>query len=690
MKQIIDNAFNNTVLRAVFTALRTCVYSRVSISQSDLERPLRAFETWVNTRGPVWAAERGKLSRLALTRYLAGQPLQEPAGLSLTKDGLPRVLPHSLRVLIRQGDPSAISLSLTLLSLSRGIIGGKPTDLDPITRAWAGSIPWGMETFIRQAVKTCGWRLSLPNWASFHWTTKAGPNGPAIATSFLDWEGLTPQLKSDLATLSPGIEEIFARIQGLADLGLTTALGGCLSGGRDFTRLRKLSVLADREAKSRVFAILDYWSQNALLPLHRAVFRLLEKLEADCTFNQGKGLSLKAPAGHSYHSLDLTSATDRFPVKLQEMLLAEMTSPEYARSWVQTLTNSEFDFIGIPVRYACGQPMGAHSSWPMFTLCHHLVVQFAAYRAGLPLFQFTDYRILGDDIVIAHDRVAAEYREILRELDVPISDTKTHTSKEMFELAKRWVYRDVEVTPFPVQALVETHKKYHLLYEVIQQAKTRGLAFAPNIGEPRSIAMLLSAFGLPERRVEQAVRNYKALLCLPVKASELEEVGHSAFALAQLFNIPFSCNIGLASAGKFLSQLAASVYASEQRRTAERSVQTYVKWTRSVQDALAEFFPQGPVDQAELLDILSKTHPGLALLTQLSEEALDSIGPERIPAHEPLLIWHKLCQMRVAIMPDGKGINPTRSSHLLSGAKATQVRGLVSAWYRHLGGRRPL
>jgi hypothetical protein len=28
--------------------------------------------------------------------------------------------------------------------------------------------------------------------------------------------------------------------------------------------------------------------------------------------------------------------------------------------------------------YQAGQPMGAYSSWPVFSLCHHLVVQIAA------------------------------------------------------------------------------------------------------------------------------------------------------------------------------------------------------------------------------------------------------------------------------------------------------------------------
>lgn len=68
-------------------------------------------------------------------------------------------------------------------------------------------------------------------------------------------------------------------------------------------------------------------------------------------------------------------------------------------------------------------------------LTHHVIVQVAALRSGI--YGFKSYAILGDDVVIADDRVAEEYRKLLDTLDMPISESKTHVSKDTYEFAKR-------------------------------------------------------------------------------------------------------------------------------------------------------------------------------------------------------------------------------------------------------------
>lgn len=51
--------------------------------------------------------------------------------------------------------------------------------------------------------------------------------------------------------------------------------------------LRRLAYFADKEGKSRVIAILDYFSQTVLKGLHSYLFRALRKIPQDMTFNQG-------------------------------------------------------------------------------------------------------------------------------------------------------------------------------------------------------------------------------------------------------------------------------------------------------------------------------------------------------------------------------------------------------------------
>jgi len=49
---------------------------------------------------------------------------------------------------------------------------------------------------------------------------------------------------------------------------------------------RKLTSFSDKEGKTRVIAILDYFSQSVLKPLHLYLFNFLKKIDQDCTFDQ--------------------------------------------------------------------------------------------------------------------------------------------------------------------------------------------------------------------------------------------------------------------------------------------------------------------------------------------------------------------------------------------------------------------
>lgn len=200
--------------------------------------------------------------------------------------------------------------------------------------------------------------------------------------------------------------------------------------------LRRISVIQDKELKNRPICIFDYWSQSALLPLHNSLMELLKKLSTDATFNQDAKL-VPRPSGDSfYYSLDLSSATDRFPVLLQEKILGLLIGEEKAGAWKVIMTNYPAHSTEGPIFYKVGQPMGAYSSWATFTLCHHLIVQLSAKRSGYTGW-FNGYCILGDDIVISNSDVAFHYQEIIKSLGVEISNSKSHVSKDTYEFAKR-------------------------------------------------------------------------------------------------------------------------------------------------------------------------------------------------------------------------------------------------------------
>lgn len=217
-------------------------------------------------------------------------------------------------------------------------------------------------------------------------------------------------------------------------------------------KISRISYFSDKEGKSRVIAIIDYWSQTALKPYHNFYMKLLKGLSRDCTFNHDSYRFLKSLPG-PFHSLDLSNATDRMPMWLQVAIFAHIFGEEKSRAWDRMLTSREFHSKAGLLRYGAGQPMGAYSSWASMAFTHHFIVQYAAYKAGFRK-EFRSYVVLGDDVVIASDIVASAYRTLLQNFDMPFSKAKTHVSKDSWEFAKRWYIRKTEVSGFSMAGLM--------------------------------------------------------------------------------------------------------------------------------------------------------------------------------------------------------------------------------------------
>jgi hypothetical protein len=96
-------------------------------------------------------------------------------------------------------------------------------------------------------------------------------------------------------------------------------------------------------------------------------------------------------------------------------------------------SRSKDDFV----RYTCGQPMGALSSWSSMAMVHHFLVQYSAWKCGY-LTWFSDYLVLGDDVVIANKRVAEMYQAILLSFGIQIGLAKSFISTTgMFNFANQ-------------------------------------------------------------------------------------------------------------------------------------------------------------------------------------------------------------------------------------------------------------
>lgn len=420
-----------------------------------------------------------KQTQLHLTRYLAGDPIfVNDLRIGIYHDGLPKDL-RAVIHRVRSKEVTTLRFILTVMNAVRLIPGdgsltpssitleasSDPSLIEDQIMTWLKSpkSEFGssiLKTFKQNSIKSLDW--SLP-----HLSTKAGPNGQAIGTSLRDLQLLPDWLS--VAIKKIGGKELSTYMFTLKDSISTVPDWVETISNKKF--LRRLSVVRDRAMKNRPIAILDYWSQTALIGLHKTLFSVLRTLPSDCTFNQNHIMTLKERF-QSFHCMDLTAATDRFPVSLQEKILAELVNPSYASAWRDIMTKLPFNHEGKEYHYTVGQPMGAYSSWAMFALSHHIVVQYAASLTGHK-GQYEDYALLGDDIVIGHQEVADQYIKVINLLGVEISFNKTHRGNTLLEFTKRIWLNHEEITGFPLPGLFESMKNPFIMAQELTRAIER-------------------------------------------------------------------------------------------------------------------------------------------------------------------------------------------------------------------------
>lgn len=453
-----------------------------------------------------------KESRLFVTRFLCGHPLNDSDILKINeKSGLPTwLLPYQEDLISK--DKDFLRMMLTTLSISRSFNLKAEPDTSSITDKSDQYTDTITNSELRRAAKELSFRPWVPRFSEFHSTTKSGPNGQALLSALTDLTLLPLSLRESIYTIAG--EKLKSKMDNITNFEFPFKEGNVIDwfysnwkNTKATTGLRKLSYFADKEGKTRIIAILDYWSQTALKPLHDYLNDNLKRIKSDCTFNQD---AFRAHLRHGpFHSLDLHAATDRMPILLQERVIAFLIGKKRAKAWKEILVNLEFSIklknLTSDLKYEVGQPMGAYSSWPSMALTHHVLVKIAAFRVGIS--DFWDYIILGDDIVIANDEVAAEYKHLLKELNMPISYVKTHTSLNMYEFAKRWIIDGSEITAYSVSSILETWKSYPMFLNSLETQQLHGWAFCDGMEPASFLQKVMKVLG----KWEQAHRTKKLL-----------------------------------------------------------------------------------------------------------------------------------------------------------------------------------
>jgi len=95
--------------------------------------------------------------------------------------------------------------------------------------------------------------------------------------------------------------------------------------------------------------------------------------------------------------------------------------------------------------------MGALSSWAMLALSHHLIVQVAYKRTRNGYDWYTNYELLGDDIVIFDKDIAETYLSIMKGIGLEINLSKSVCSPtgDVVEFAKKTMLKGENVSALP-------------------------------------------------------------------------------------------------------------------------------------------------------------------------------------------------------------------------------------------------
>lgn len=178
--------------------------------------------------------------------------------------------------------------------------------------------------------------------------------------------------------------------------------------------------------------------QQVLKPLGDTLYRTLKVLPWDCTFDQSKAIPViqgQLSRGELVHSVDLSGATDYFPLALQESLL-RMIFPSDIVDMFSEISQGSWEMPGFgQVSWKRGQPLGLYPSFGSFALTHGCLL-LGIQRTLYPSYDgFEKFFVLGDDVVILDTKLAQMYLSFLDKLKCPVSESKTLVSNKLSEFA---------------------------------------------------------------------------------------------------------------------------------------------------------------------------------------------------------------------------------------------------------------
>jgi hypothetical protein len=198
------------------------------------------------------------------------------------------------------------------------------------------------------------------------------------------------------------------------------------SNDQQTTHLRTLARIPDKGFKTRMVAIVDFWSQLILEPIRAHVQRVIEIKFGKTDFRKDQDLGVsqmvkfqqrcldrdeirfndnivKLDAKHLYF-YDISSWTDRFHRDLQKIVMRKLFSPRLAEAWGQLTVHCNWYYpkLNRTLKYGQGQGMGTNGSFDIATLTDHLYINYILDQSNYKgLFPNNEcYGKVGDDLWI--------------------------------------------------------------------------------------------------------------------------------------------------------------------------------------------------------------------------------------------------------------------------------------------------
>lgn len=465
--------FINTIQALAFQVLRDNPTSNIDFDYTILikwaEKFINQFDERLQKNGPSWTLARYKSVYNWVKAHVLG--VENPSLLinpfiKRSKQGVPLEVSEIIHLL--HGESPWIRVIMTVLRYFESIKLDKTFDEKPITGEYIGKPIEPIVKDFKSFVIKWLWKhgkvvrrlVTLPNLAphELSFRFKSGPMGPSI---------LTAHLCALALYVNKGYLKIFVEYhQNVASdeffKWFLNTVKPCTIDDVNSSKLitGRISLASEVAGKTRLFAICNFWVQSLLKPLHDQLMEVLKLFESDGTFSQIEQfnrLCIKSKNKKTF-CFDLSKATDRFPIILQQAVLEVIVNERFAKAWKELISFLPFSYNNKNYYWKVGQPLGAFSSWAMFALTHHLVVQYCYFKSYKRIKWFNQYSLLGDDIVIWDTRVADEYQQFMESIGVEINYSKSFVNLvNSGEFAKRHFFKGINISGFGYPMIVQAN-----------------------------------------------------------------------------------------------------------------------------------------------------------------------------------------------------------------------------------------